>query len=112
LLDFDLFSLRGLNLERFVDEIAEDLLAQPLDFLRGDLRALGNRQQLQSLIDVRLGDHLAVDDCGRLDDRRHFRAEDLGVLREIQGSGRVGCFRGGRGASILRNRRCGGRQSA
>ena len=42
-----------------------------VDFVGRDLAAVGDRQQREPLVDVGLGDDLAVDDRGRLDDRRH-----------------------------------------
>jgi len=59
------------------------LQAQPLDFLIGDRRArIGQQDQLQPLVDVGVGDDVAVDDRRRLADLGIERAEDGDVLRK------------------------------
>ena len=67
-LDLDLVGLGRLNLQRLVDQIAEHLLAQLIKLVGRNLTAIGDRQELQALIDVRLGDHIAIHDRRRLDD--------------------------------------------
>ena len=57
--------------KHFVDQVAKDLLAQPVDLLRRDLPAIGDRHEGEPLVDVGLGDDVAVDDRGRFDDRGH-----------------------------------------
>ena len=86
-LDLDLFGLGGLDLQRFVDQVAQHLLAQALDLVGRDLAAVGDGQQREPLVDVGLGDDLAVDDRGRLDDRRHGRAEQLRIFGQPQRRG-------------------------
>ena len=63
--------------------------------------AVGDREQGEALVDVGLGDDVAVDDRRRLDDRRHGRAENLGVLRQVK-----------RLAAVDRRRRPGRRRPA
>ena len=84
----------GLDLERLVDQVAEHLLAQAIELVGGNLAAIGDREQREPLVDVGLGDDVAVDDRGRLDDRRHGvcrRTVDLcGRLKRAGAVGR-GC---------------------
>src|SRR5207342_850105 len=84
LLDVDLLCLRSLNFERFVDEVPEHLLTQPLSLFGWDLTAVSDRQQGKALLDVRLSDDVAVHDRRRLDDGRYSVAEDLRILRQLQ----------------------------
>jgi hypothetical protein len=55
-----------LDLERFVDQVAQDLRAQAFLFLGRDLvaAAVGIDDQRKALVDVGAGDDLAVDDRG------------------------------------------------
>ena len=82
-------------------------LAQPLNLIGGNLSVLGDRQQRETLIDVGLGDHLAVDDCGRLDDRRHHRAEDFGIFGQLERARAVDGLSRGRRGGLLRDCRGG-----
>jgi len=75
LLDFDLLVLGCLDLEGLVDEVAQDLLTQGIDLVGGNSPTVRDRQKREPLVDVGPGDHLAVDDGGRLDHRRHRVAE-------------------------------------
>ena len=97
--DLDLGSLGRLNLKRFVDQVAQHLLAQLLDLIGGQLAIVRNGQQRQPLFDVGLGDDLAIHDRRGLHDRGHRLSEDLGIVRKLQraraaagGGGRVGCI--------------------
>ena len=54
-----------------------------------NLAAIGDRQELQALINIGLGDYVTVHDRRRLDDRRHGRAEHLRVLWQLERMGRV-----------------------
>ena len=78
----------------------KNLLTKLVDLVAWKLALIGNRQQREALIHIRLGDDFAVDDCGRLDDRRHGLAEDLGIVGQPQRAGAAGGW--GRVCRILR----------
>ena len=67
-LDLDLVGLGRLNLQRLVDQIAQHLLPQLVELVGGNLTAIGDRQELQTLINIGLRDHVAIHDRRRLDD--------------------------------------------
>ena len=74
----------------------------------GIVVAVGDRQPGEALVDVGLGDHVAVDDGRRLDDRRDGRAEYLRILRQSKRMRGVDC--GVLGWSVLGQRRASGGQ--
>jgi len=102
-LDGDLLGLGRLDLKRFVDEVAKDLLAQAVHFVGRNLSAIGDGEKREPLVDVGLGNDIAVDDGGRLDDRGHCCPEHLWIFRKPQRARavRLGLF------GLLRDRRCG-----
>ncbi len=88
-LDEDFGGLGGLDLERLVDQIAQHLLAQGVDFVGRDRVSAGDREERDALVDVGLGNDFAIDDRGRLDDLRQGRAVDHRMFRQAQRCGTV-----------------------
>ena len=84
LLDLDLLGLGRLDLEHLVDQVAKHLLAKRIDLIGRNLVAIGDGEEREALVDIGLGDHVAVHDRRRLDHRRHGRPEHLRVLRQVQ----------------------------
>ena len=91
--DLDILGSCRLNLQRLVDEIAQNLQLEPVAFLVAHLAAIGEHDQRQALIDVRFGDHLAVHQRGRLADIGIALAEECEGIRDVErGRRRVGIF--------------------
>src|SRR3546814_266013 len=57
----DVIGLCFLNLKRFVDQIAENLQAQPFLLLLFHLSAIGSDDERQPLVDIRPRDDLTID---------------------------------------------------
>ncbi len=93
----DFLRLRFLNLQRLVDQIAQHLHSQPLQFLVRDCILARGRHQCDALIDIGAGDNRPVDHCGRGTQIGRLRADHGDVCRQVE---RIGGSRGG-----LRRRR-------
>ena len=94
--DGDVRSLGFLNLQRFVDEIAQHLKPQPFSLLIADLAFVGGKDQRQALVDIGAGDHVAIDDRRRPPDVGIVLPEHdhvLGNGDRARGSGRDVGFR-------------------
>ena len=87
--DLDFFGFGSLNLKRFVDQVAQDLFAQPVDLARRDLAAIGNRQKASrwstSVWVMTSPLTIAV----ALTTEGMALPEYLGVLRQLQATGAV-----------------------
>ena len=66
LVDRDVRGLRRLNLKRFVDQVAQYLRADLLQFGTAQLLFVRSRQQGDPLVEVGPRNHLSVHDCRRL----------------------------------------------
>ena len=64
--DVNLVGLGFLDLKRFIDQITQHLHAQPFTFFIGDLAAIGEQDQRQTLINICPGDDVSVHDGGWL----------------------------------------------
>ena len=73
-----------LDLQRLVDQVAQDLHAQALHFFGRDLAAVGADNQGKALVDIGAGDDLAVDDGRRAADVRIGLAEDHRVRGQVE----------------------------
>jgi hypothetical protein len=95
LLDRDLVGRGLLDLQRFVDQVRQNLRAQPLFLFLGDAAVAGGENEGQALIHVGIGDDRAVDDGGRLADRRIARRKQVDIVRQVEPVGRrlVGLIR-------------------
>src|SRR3546814_12604205 len=87
----DVIGLCFLNLKRFVDQIAENLQAQPFLLLLFHLSAIGSDDERQPLVDIRPSDNITIDNGGgfaaigsALADNRYIRGKG-----EIVGSGGI-----------------------
>ena len=60
----------------FIDQVADDLQAQALLFFISNAAAIGCQHQTEALIDIRVGDHIAIDDGLGLAQRRVDIAQD------------------------------------
>ncbi len=83
-IDLDVVGGGFLDLERFVDQVAQNLDAQPLLFRFLHLAAIGGDDERQALVDVRPGDDPAVDDRRRLADIGVALAKDGDVLWQVE----------------------------
>ncbi len=87
--DFDLLGSRFLNLQGFVDQVAQHLQAQAFALLIGQGAAIGGDHQRQTLFDIGLRDDRPVDDRRRRPDVRILVPEDGDVLRDVEAAGDV-----------------------
>src|SRR3546814_12103071 len=83
----DVIGLCFLNLKRFVDQIAENLQAQPFLLLLFHLSAIGSADERQPLVDIRPRDDLPIDNGGGFADIGI--ADRKSVVKGKRGSGRV-----------------------
>ena len=84
-----------MNLERFIDQIAQHLKPEPFLFLRRNSAAIGYNDQCQTVVDVGARDDVTVHDRRRLAQvriyftkrRQNRRQVESGVNRNILGIG-------------------------
>jgi hypothetical protein len=82
-------------LQGLVDQVAQHLAAQDLQFLFRHTAAISKNDQSQPLVNIGGGDDVTVDDRGRLANRRIGRAEHLDIVagRQVQIAGRAVALR-------------------
>ena len=82
-----------LDLQLFIDQVAHHLQAQAVALLLADLPAIGGDDKVQPLIDIGIGDDLAIDDGLRLAQLRIDGAHQPGFRQLGGGEGRSGVGR-------------------
>src|SRR3546814_15794838 len=95
----DVIGLCFLDLKRFVDQIAENLQAQPFLLLLFHLSAIGSDDERQPLVDIRPRDDLTIDNGGGFADIGIALAEQRDIRGDVEIVGWRGVRIGG-----LRNR--------
>ena len=104
-----------LNLQGFVHQVAQHLLAQSDQLFRADLAAAGGHDQGDALVDIGAGDHFTVDDHGRGAVVGIVLAEDRRVAWQVKRPGRPLLGERGhgqRGGDQRDQRKAGGRADA
>ena len=73
-----------LNLQCFVDQVAQNLNPKPLAFFVGNPAAISGDDQREAMIDIGTGDNVPVDDSGGLANIRIVLREYCQLFRDVQ----------------------------